>query len=311
MILNPGKKYILLLFLLPASMLSQAQGGMNPEPAAHSSRLSFTLSAGYQSEDLRWSIAGNTQGANPNILSELKWKKLAGPTLEAAVKWKCWKSFELGSTFSHHFITSGSVTDMDYQGDNRTNRSYYGAFDANKGMSFSWRTTLGYPFHLSRLVTLTPSLGYALHRQSLYLLSSDQSGAAAGLKSTYATKYEGAVIGLRGDLHFSARLSLEAALFYDIVHYRGRANWNLISTFRHPISFEDQANGYNLEGNVKLNYSLNGRWMFFLAAGILHSATGTGTDWLYLQTGQNIPTQFNGAVRDYVRSAIGARLSLF
>jgi hypothetical protein len=311
MILIPGKKYIVLLFLLPAPMLSKAQRVVDPEPSARPSRFTFALSAGYQSEDLRWSIAGNTQGANPNILSELKWKNLAGPTLEAAVKWNFWKSFELHSTFSHHFITSGSVTDMDYQGDNRTNRSYYGAFDANKGMSFSWRTTLEYPLHLIRKVTLTPSLGYALHRQSLYLLSSDQTGAAAGLKSTYATKYEGAVIGLRGDLRFSAHLSLEAALFYDIVHYRGRANWNLISTFRHPISFEDQANGYNLEGNVKLSYSLNSRWMLFLTANILHSETGVGTDWLYLQTGQNIPTQFNGAVRDYIRSAIGVRLALF
>ena len=311
MILIPGKKYIVLLFLLPASILSKAQRVINPEPAARPARLTFALSAGYQSEDLRWSIAGNMQGANPNILSELKWKKLAGPTLEAAVKWKCWKSFELRSTFSRHFITSGSVTDMDYQGDNRTNRSYYGAFDANKGMSFSWRTTLEYPLHLSRLVTLTPSLGYALHEQSLYLLSSDQTGTAAGLKSTYATKYEGAVLGLRGDLRFSTHLSLEAALFYDIVRYRGRANWNLISTFRHPISFEDQANGFNLEGNVKLNYSLNSRWMLFLTADILHSETGTGTDWLYLQTGQNVPTQFNGAVRDYFRTAIGVRLSLF
>lgn len=311
MILIPGKKYIVLLFLLPASMLSKAQRVINPEPADRPSRLTFAVSAGYQSEDLRWSIAGNTQGSNPNILSELKWKNLAGPTLEAAVKWNCWKSFELRSTFSRHFITSGSVTDMDYQGDNRTNRSYYGAFDANKGMSFSWRTTLEYPLHLSRLVTLTPSLGYALHRQSLYLLSSDQTGAAAGLKSTYGTKYEGAVMGLRGNFHFSAHLSLEAVLFYDIVHYRGRANWNLISTFRHPISFEDQANGYNLEGNMKLSYVLNRRWTLFFTTGILHSETGTGTDWLYLQTGQNVPTQFNGAVRDYFRAAIGVRLSLF
>jgi len=311
MILIHRKKYIVLLFLLPAPMLSIAQRVIDPAPAPRHSRLTFALSTGYQSEDFRWSIAGNTQGSNPNILSELKWKNLAGPTVKAAVKWNCWKSFELRSTFSRLFITSGSVTDMDYQGDNRTNRSYYGAFDANKGMSFSWRTTLEYPIRLNRLVTLTPSLGYALREQSLYLLSSDQTGAAAGLKSTYATKYEGAVMGLRGDFHFSAHLSLEASLFYDIIRFRGRANWNLISTFRHPISFEDQANGYDLEGAVKLSYFLTRKWALFLTADVLHSETEAGTDWLYLQTGQNVPTQFNGAVRDYFGSAIGVRLSLF
>ena len=34
----------------------------------------FTLSAGYRQDDLDWSIAGNDNGENPNILSELTWE---------------------------------------------------------------------------------------------------------------------------------------------------------------------------------------------------------------------------------------------
>jgi hypothetical protein len=277
---------------------------------AQTSRWNFSLSSGYQSENFRWSIAGNIQGTSPNIYSELRWKNLAGPLVEAAADWNFWRTVHIHSVFSRLFITSGSVTDMDYQGDNRTNRSYYGAFDANKGMSFSWRTTLENQLLKSRVLTLTYCLGYALHKQSLFLLSSDQTGAAAGLRSTYDTRYQGVVIGMRGKVLLGARFSLEGSVFYDWVSFRGQADWNLISTFQHPLSFEDRADGFNLEGDLKFVYALQKKWALFLSADILHSETGSGTDMLYLQNGQSTPTQYNGAVRDYIKGAVGVRLSI-
>lgn len=299
MILIPERKGIMIFFLLCASLLTNAQ-----------QRLQFSLSTGYQSEDFRWSIAGNAQGTNPNILSELKWKNLSGPTIAASAQWNFWKAFRVRSVYSRLFISSGSVTDMDYQGDNRTDRSYYGAFDANKGNSFSWRTTLEYAFKINRKWAIIPSAGYVLHEQALHISSSDQSGTSAGLQSTYDTRYQGVVTGLRAEIPLSTHFSLEAGLLYDIVKYRGRADWNLIPTFRHPLSFEDRANGYNLEGNVKLGYS-RGKWTFFLSGNILHGKTGIGTDMLYQQNGQDVATQFNEAVRDYFGFGLGARLTLF
>ncbi|HVU55929.1 MAG TPA: hypothetical protein VHD83_12785 [Puia sp.] len=272
---------------------------------------SLAFSSGYQSEDFRWSIAGNTQGANPNIYSELKWTNLAGPTLAAEADWNFWKKFHIHAAYSHMFITAGSVTDMDYQGDNRTDRSYYGAFDANKGMSFSLRTTLEDDIWSSELFTLTALLGYSLHRQSLYLLSPDLSGSAAGLHSTYDTKYTGGVVGLGGRLQLRKRFSLEGSMLYEPVTYRGQADWNLIASFRHPLSFEDKANGFNIEGSLRFSYYLTNKWALFASGNILHGETNSGTDWLYMQNGQNLPTQFNGAVRDYIRACAGVRWLLF
>jgi len=288
--------YICALFLFTAA-----------HPADAQERLKFSLTTGYQSEDFRWSIAGNVQGTDPNILSELKWKNLSGPTVGVSAGWNFWKSFSLRSGFSQLFIVSGSVTDADYQGDDRTNRSYYGEFDAKKGSCFSWRTTLEYAFHLDK-VTLIPLAGFALHRQSLHI--TDQSGTNPDLNSTYSTRYLGGVAGLRAEVPLSDHFTIEGGVLCDIVHYRGRANWNLISTFRHPLSFQDDANGYNLEGNLKLGYTLN-KWTFFLSGNVLHGKTGKGTDMLYLQNGQDVPTQFNEAVRDYIRAGIGASVALF
>src|SRR5882757_1942569 len=78
---------------------------------ANAQKLTFSLSSGYQSEDFRWSIAGNSQGTNPNIYSELKWKSLSGPVLGMELGWRFWRSFVLRSSFSRLFIVSGAVTD--------------------------------------------------------------------------------------------------------------------------------------------------------------------------------------------------------
>jgi hypothetical protein len=288
--------YICSLFLLAAAPPADAQ-----------EHLKFSLATGYQSEDFHWSIAGNAQGTDPNILSELKWKHLSGPVAGASAEWNFWKSLSLRSEFSNMFIVSGSVTDIDYRKDNRIDTAYYGAFDAKKGSSFSWRTTLEYAFHLDK-VTLIPLAGFSLHRQSLHI--TDQSGANPGLNSTYATRYLGGVAGLRVEVLLSDHFTVEGGLLCDIVHYRGQADWNLITDFRHPLSFQDDANGYSLEGNLKLGYKFD-KWTFFLSGNILHGKTGKGTDILYRQNGQTPVTQFNEAVRDYVRGGIGASVALF
>ena len=272
-------------------------------------RLRISLTSGYQQENFRWSIAGNTNGTDPNIYSELIWKQLSGPVAGAVLEWDFWKRFCLRSSFSRLFITSGKVTDMDYQGDNRTDRSYNGAFDSNKGMSFSWRTTLEYRIAVTPRLTLTPFAGYALQEQSLYLLSAETS--AGPLHSTYATTYSGVTLGLRARIQCTGAFSLEPSLIYDAVNYKGRADWNLINTFRHPLSFEDLADGYDLEAACKLCYYLKGRWTLFLYGSYFHSATGKGTDWLYETNGQNVPTQFNGAVRNNYRIGPGVDLALF
>ena len=296
---------ILFIDLFP---LFAQQPPARTNPPKH--RLRISLLSGYQHEDFRWSIAGNTNGMDPNIYSELIWKQLSGPVAGGELEWDCWKKFRLRSSFSRLFVSSGKVTDMDYQGDDRTDRSYNGAFESNKGMSFSWRTTLEYSFGLSPHFSLIPFAGYTLHKQSLFLLA-DVTSAGSSLRSTYATTYSGATMGLRADIKCTKVFSLQPSLLYDLINYTGRADWNLIQSFRHPLSFEDMADGYNIEGALTLRYALKEAWSLFLSGNYCHSATGKGTDWLYEANGQNVPTQFNGAFRNYYKIGIGASLSLF
>lgn len=303
-------KNCLLLLLLSSSLL-HAQTVPSPihkDPQKY--RFRFSVLSGYQQENFSWSIAGNSSGTNPNIYSELIWKNLSGPLAGAELEFNIWRSFWIRSSISRLFIVSGKVTDMDYQGDNRTNRSYYGAFDSDKGNSFSWRTTLEYKIPLTASISLSPAIGYVYHIQSLYLLSDNAGLGNNKLRSTYATNYEGATIGARAAFILTKKFSLEPSLYYDQIKYHGKADWNLITTFEHPLSFEDIANGYDIKTGIKANYSWKDYCSFFLAGNYFYSNTGTGTDRLYQTNGQQPLTQFNGATRHFWAIKAGISLSL-
>jgi len=292
-------KRCLLILLLYSSLLR-----------GQTDRLHFSLLSGYQQENFRWSIAGNSSGNNPNIYSELIWRQLAGPLAGVEGEWNFWRSFRVRSVFSRLFIVSGKVTDSDYQGDDRTSRSYYGAFDSNKGSTVSWRTSLEYKIQLSPSVSLSPDIGYVLHTQSLFLLSDDASLGNNKLRSTYATVYKGATIGLRAAFALAKDFFIEPSLLYDQIAYRGKADWNLIPTFNHPLSFEDIANGYDIEAGVKGSFAWNDHCAVFLAGNYFYGNTGKGTDRLYQTNGQEPLTQFNGAVRHFWGIKAGLKVDI-
>jgi hypothetical protein len=307
------KRYFLILLVY--SSLLHGQTGPSPEQAGHSDPkkhpLRLSLLSGYQQENFRWSIAGNSSGNNPTIYSELIWKQLSGPLAGVEGEWNFWRSFSIRSAFSRLFIVSGKVTDMDYQGDNRTDRSYYGAFDSNKGNTLSWRTSLEYKILLTPSISLSPDIGYVLHTQSLFLLSDDASLGNNKLRSTYATVYKGVTIGLRAAFTLKKKFSIEPSLLYDQVKYRGKADWNLIPSFDHPLSFEDIANGYDLEAALKGGYAWNDHCSLFLSGNYFYGNMGKGTDRLYQTNGQQPLTQFNGALRHFWGIRLGISLSLF
>ncbi len=71
-----------------------------------------------------WSIAGNLEGTNPNIKSELKWTELVVADFAIASRFKFTPSFSIEAGGSFGKTLSGNVSDIDYLGDNRTNPSY-------------------------------------------------------------------------------------------------------------------------------------------------------------------------------------------
>jgi len=268
----------------------------------------ISLSTGYQQENLRWSIAGNRNGQDPNIYSELKWKGVGGPCISAALQGDVGKGVSFFAGGSRAFIITGSAYDTDYQGDNRTNASYRENFSANRGSVGTWSVGAGYLILHKKRFRLTPYIGYGMNYQSYFLI--DPGAGPSLLHSSYKTCWSGPLLKINSRLLLNDRLQLEADMEYHQVQYSARADWNLITAFSHPLSFRHAARGYGIDAHVRLEIRLCHAISLHIGGGYFNWQTGTGTDELYLASGQTELTQLNEVIRDGFQWLAGIQLPL-
>ncbi|SEN23840.1 TonB dependent receptor [Mucilaginibacter gossypiicola] len=288
-----------LLWLMLGARVVYAQSDGN--------KLQFDITDGYQRENFHWSIAGNSDGQNPNVFSELKWTKIGGHSITASLQWNVYQKFSVYADYSRQFITSGTVNDSDYSNDNRTGNTYNETFNAGKGNTRGWALGAGYQLINDNWLNLTPYAGYSDNRQSLSLYDSDNR--FPGLNSSYQTKWTGVFIKTIASIKLIEKLKFNADITYNQVSYNADGNWNLITTFQHPVSYRHHAIGYGLNMNGALVYTITKHIAIQAGGGYLHWQTGTGTDELYLNSGEVDKTQINGAYRTGFRVFGGIRLS--
>jgi hypothetical protein len=289
-----------LLWLMIGARTLYAQSGGN--------KLQFDITDGYLCENFHWSIAGNSTGQNPNVFSELKWAKLGGQSVAASLQWNVYQRFSFYADYTRQFITSGTVNDSDYSTNNRSGNTYNETFNAGKGHTQGWALGAGYQLISNNWLSLTPYAGYSDNRQSLYLYDSDNR--FPGLNSSYQIQWKGAFIKAIASAKLVKKLSFNTDITYNQVGYNAQGNWNLITTFQHPVSYRHHANGYGLNMNGALVYAITEHIAIQTGAGYLYWQTGNGTDELYLNNGEVDKTQMNGAFMTGFRVFCGMNLSL-
>ncbi len=288
-------------FYLPVCL--NAQGTINH-------KLKLEACIGYSVENLDWSIAGlNSNSQHVNVLSELEWKNTVGPCLFFGGEIYVWKELFVGADFSNTFITSGSVTDTDFQTNNREDVVFHDTFDSGKGRTWNFRTSIGYQILFLKKYSIRPGLGYGSDLQSLFMLR-DYGNVQGDMRSTYQTKWHGPFGGLDLIAHITNRVSARARTTYHQVKYYAKADWNLIQNFKHPISFEHNASGYGLSSSVDFVYLFTKRTSAILSARYSYWTTGKGTDTLYRSDGSVIITQLNAVHRTNVTLSAGIEITL-
>jgi hypothetical protein len=101
-------------------------------------KLWVRVSAGGESQDFHWSIAGNSAGQDPNVYSELKWHAVSGPVGRVELLWKpCGRWRVLGGG-SRVVVRSGTMTDTDYGLDNRYDPIYTRFSSSTPGIVDRW-----------------------------------------------------------------------------------------------------------------------------------------------------------------------------
>jgi outer membrane protease len=273
--------------------------------------LEFTLGGGYQSANLRWSIAGNSSGGSPNIYSELKWRAISGPMVQPQLRINITRKWFAAGDFSRCFIRSGHVTDTDYADDNRNSPTYNALLDSDEGHLTNYQLYTGYQFVYIKRFKLAVFAGYNSSKEHLFLLQHSENVAGyKNLRSTYQTNWRGGLAGLSAAYQVMPRVDLRGVLSYRQLKYHAQADWNMVDAFQHPLSFEHCANGFDLGASLSCSYRSNSYLSLFIAGAYRRSQTGKGIDDLYLESGSIRSTQFNGAVKRLQSITFGTILHL-
>ena len=273
----------------------------------------------YRIDDFDWNIAGNSEGTDPNILSELTWENLIVHQLSVGLQTLRKKGLNLKGDFDYGWIVDGKNQDSDYYEDDRQDEFSRSNNRSDKGHTLDFSIGLGYSIPLgSDFISLSPVLGYSYHQQELSMTDGYQTipdlGSFEGLDSRYDAKWQGPWVGVDINmklLKISRFLgSSELCIGYEHhwASYDAIADWNLRTDFKHPKSFEHEADG---EGD-KIYLGLKSRLGRMTTLGIFYEqqqwATQRGVDRVFLVNSRVVETRLN-EVNWYSR-ALGIEISI-
>jgi len=272
--------------------------------------LTFELSAGYRTDKLNWHIAGNAQGSDPNVRSELTWSDIKIYQLKLANRTVIKDRVYVRGHLDFGTVVSGSNRDSDFNGENRTqefSRSLNGV-DGND----VWDGSVGIGPRFSvfeSTMIICPMLGYALSEQDLNIVDGFQTIAAPpatmpigpilGLDSRYQTSWEGPWLGV--DLLFSipgtntpfTKVGVMFTGEYHWVDYSAEANWNLREDYGHPVSFSHEAEGSGYVVGATILFEIKNRWGIHAGMNVKELTTDAGLDRTYYADGTTDDTRLN------------------
>ena len=271
----------------------------------------FSIVAGYRTDDLDWNIAGDINGNNPNIISELTWDDLESYQLKFQGRLIWPNLVAIRGSAAYGWLYDGKNQDSDYAGDNRTNEFSRSNNATEDDCVWDASLALGYPIRFGRTViaTITPLAGYSHHEQQLNITDGYQTiatpgvtppvGPIAGLDSTYETEWSGPWIGI--DLQFRAekitsfahRLETYLTYEYHWADFEAVANWNLNNNFAHPKSFTHDTEGSGFIIGAGINCILDQNWALNFSFDYQDWSTDSGTIKFYLNDGSTHKQQLN------------------
>ena len=271
--------------------------------------LNLGLTNGYRLGGLRWNIAGDLYGTNPNILSELTWSDLQVYQIERLDEILV-NDVVFRMSVGYGWITAGDSQDSDYNLDDRTDERSRSYSDARGGFLFSGSAALGYRFRLwDGHLSLKPLLGLAYNQQAMVMTDGVRvippTGPFPGLNSRYVAHWGSMWTGAAIDAEIAEWLSLGVVLAVHGAAYIALADWNLRPDFAHPVSFVHRAIGIGVEGEIFLDITINRWWALKCSFGIEYWEAGPGLDITYKNDGSYLVTRLNEVVWRSMTVSIG------
>lgn len=277
---------------------------------------SLTADVGYRVDNLDWNIAGDVNGASPDVLSELKWSGLDTAQMRLGFNAELGRA-QLRARGGYSKVQNGSNQDSDYNLDNRQ-----GEFSRSNnnaaGTMIDGSAAVGYRLDLShdgpRHMHIMPLAGYAVNQQKLKMVDGVQTipatGPFAGLDSTYDADWRGPWVGFSwwetdDSRDFTVRLDVE----YHQADYTAEANWNLRADLAHPRSFGHWADGHGMVLSLNSSYGLTERLALIFGLDYQSWSTKPGLDRVFRADGATEETRLNEVNWDSAAINLGLELN--
>jgi hypothetical protein len=281
---------------------------------ANEADFEFNLSNGYHHGRLLWNIAGDLDGENPNILSELTWSELQIYHLQAQGEIAT-DAFALRALLGYGWILAGDNQDSDYNSDDRTDEFSRSYSDGKGGYLLNGSVAIGPRYELKALpMTVIPLFGLAYHRQAMVMTdgvlviskppSTQPLGPIDGLNSSYTTNWISLILGVDVEYRITRWLSLAAVLSVFPSAYLAQADWNLRTDYAHPVSFVHRTAGIGFQGELSVGLMINRHWLLEPGVGIDYWFGGSGIDETFRAAGGSVATRLNEVIWKSVRFSL-------
>jgi hypothetical protein len=279
--------------------------------ARRTAEFQFNLSNGYRRDDIDWNIAGNPDGDNPNVLSELTWDdiEIYQVRLQGALEIR--RILYARGSAGYGWILDGDNQDSDYDADNRNEEYSRSNNQTRDDDVWDLSAGVGYPFRPGRssAIRIAPMIGYSYHEQNLRITDGFQTiatpgrtppvGPIQGLDSTYDTQWHGPWAGV--DLQFGTpldsrwlhRFEIGGSFEYHWLDYEAVAKWNLRSDLDQNKSFKHEADGTGVVLSAFGRLFFTRHWAVQVEGTYLNWSTDEGTDTVFLADGSRLKTQLN------------------
>lgn len=255
---------------------------------------------GYGLDDISYSIAGNEQGENPNILSELIWSDLNTISFGIEAEGKIIHKIPFKMQYIRSKVFRGNISDIDYAEDNRKAIFSEHYLSSHNGFGTQLNAQLGYTVLEKPSFSLSCLAGFEYLHQRAYLLNhkgtndkSDPSDYMEGLRSYYSMNWKSFGIIIWADYLIFQPLSIHMDFGLYKSSYDAYGNWNLIPDFAHPKSYTHKGNGVHINYELKLSYELSQSFSFNLGYNCKFASLHDGKDILYLESGDIQKTKLN------------------
>jgi hypothetical protein len=307
-------------FVVGLIVLSMGYLWGNSEATEIGTHLEF--GGGYRVDNLNWNIAGDSNGNNPNILSELTWEDIDIFQLKAGIRSTIGEAFYVRGSLGYGWVFDGQNQDSDYSGDNRTLEWSRSNNATDNGNVVDATLGVGYQIKAAaNRLKLIPIVGYSYSDQYFNITDGVQTvsepalapagstplplGPFSGLNSTYDSEWYGPWIGI--DLLFDAgeKVTLFGGFEYHWANFNAEADWNLRSDFAHPKSFEHDADGTGIIMSLGGEYHLTKPWYLSLNINYQDWSTDPGLDRLFFSDGSTTETRLNEVNWDSLAIMLG------